>query len=333
MSVWLYVSWFPIYGSACVCFFFDVAWLYPGQSPHMYGYACLCVIFDLACRYSGQSPGGPQLRWCFLSAVSYIICYSEQWSATMFVIKLSMEMWPNLTQYLSIKCSWPFSILLINVRSRYCGDSPHLRHRCHLGLFQCHPINKNAPASRYCSFSQPNPSFFGFTCSWWTYKTSLSSYEEHTYKTFALLKWQRHYSVDTWYALISCIVPLLVCSLTIFHLAISSPEPPPKMRRQSSRKKTIPLTSKVVPEIEHTTSVAAKHLPSLRSPENIDAPEEGTIAQLHKRWTIQNLLPANQVLKEKVMKFSCQRFPLSLVITKTSSPPKSKSLSNQPKMM
>jgi hypothetical protein len=24
--------------------------------------------------------------------------------------------------------------------------------------------------SRYWSFSQPNPSFFGFTCSWWSYK-------------------------------------------------------------------------------------------------------------------------------------------------------------------
>ena len=54
------------------------------------------------------------------------------------------------------------------------------------------------------------------------------------------------------------------------------------MRRQSSQKKTIPPSSKVVPEIEHTTSVAAKHLPSLPSPENIDAPEEGTIAQLQE---------------------------------------------------
>ena len=54
------------------------------------------------------------------------------------------------------------------------------------------------------------------------------------------------------------------------------------MRRQGSQKKTIPPSSKVVPEVEHTTSAAAKHLPSLPSPENIDAPEKGTIAQLQE---------------------------------------------------
>ena len=76
--------------------------------------------------------------------------------------------------------------------------------------------------------------------------------------------------------------PLLVFFLTIFHISISSPEPPPKMRRQSNRKKTIPPSSKGVPEIEHTTDVAAKHLPSLPSPENIDASEKGTEAQLQE---------------------------------------------------
>ena len=125
----------------------------------------------------------------------------------MFAIELNMEMWPNLTQYLSTIYSWPFSILLINVRCRYRGDSPDLRHHCHLGLFQRHPIDKNDRASTYWSFIKPNPCFFGFTCSWWIYKSFLSSYEEQTYKTFALLEWQRHYSVDTWYAFISCIVP------------------------------------------------------------------------------------------------------------------------------
>ena len=49
----------------------------------------------------------------------------------------------------------------------------------------------------------------------------------------------------------------------------------------------------------------------------------------YKRWTIQNLFPAKQVLKEKAIKFSCQRCPLSLVITKTSSHPTPKPLSNQ----
>jgi hypothetical protein len=54
------------------------------------------------------------------------------------------------------------------------------------------------------------------------------------------------------------------------------------MRRQSSRKKTIPPSSKVVPEIEHTANVAAKHLPNLSSPENIDAPEDVSTAQLQE---------------------------------------------------
>ena len=54
------------------------------------------------------------------------------------------------------------------------------------------------------------------------------------------------------------------------------------MRRQNNRKKTIPPSSKGVPEIEHTTDVAAKHLPSLPSPENIDASENGTEAQLQE---------------------------------------------------
>ncbi len=54
------------------------------------------------------------------------------------------------------------------------------------------------------------------------------------------------------------------------------------MRRQSSRKKTVPPSSKVVPEIEHTTNVAAKHLPNLPSPENIDAPEDVSTAQLQE---------------------------------------------------
>ncbi len=125
----------------------------------------------------------------------------------MFAIELNMEMWPNLTQYLSITYSWPFSIFLINVRCRYRRDSPDLRHHCHLGLFQRHPIDKNEPSSTYWSFIKPNPCFIGFTCSWWIYKSSLSSYEGHIYKTFALLEWHRHYSVDTWYAFISCIVP------------------------------------------------------------------------------------------------------------------------------
>ena len=76
--------------------------------------------------------------------------------------------------------------------------------------------------------------------------------------------------------------PLLVFFLTIFHISISSPEPPPKMRRQSNRKKTIPQSSKNVPQIEHTTDVTAKHLPSLPSPENIDASEKGTEPQLQE---------------------------------------------------
>jgi hypothetical protein len=37
-----------------------------------------------------------------------------------------------------------------------------------------------------------------------------------------------------------------------------------------------------VPEKEHTTDVLAKHLPSLPSPENIDASEKGTEAQLQE---------------------------------------------------
>ena len=61
------------------------------------------------------------------------------------------------------------------------------------------------------------------------------------------------------------------------------------MRRQSNRKKTIPPSSKGVPKIEHTTDVAAKHLPSLPSPENIDASEKGTEAQLQEMGNTKSL--------------------------------------------
>jgi hypothetical protein len=95
-----------------------------------------CFFSVLGCRYPGQSPGRLQLRWRFLIA-------------TMFVVKFNMEICPNLTKYMSINCSCPFSTLLINVRSCYCGESPHLQHHCHLGLFQRHPIDKNDRASTY----------------------------------------------------------------------------------------------------------------------------------------------------------------------------------------
>ena len=102
------------------------------------------------------------------------------------------------------------------------------------------------------------------------------------------------------------------------------------MRRQSS--KTIPPSSKVVPEIEHTMSVAAIHLPSLPSPENIDAPEKGTEAPLQEMDNTKSL-PGQSGPEKRGDEDSCQRCPLSLVITKTSSPPKSKFLSNQPKII
>ena len=61
------------------------------------------------------------------------------------------------------------------------------------------------------------------------------------------------------------------------------------MRRQSNRKKTISPSSKCVPQKEHTTDVAAKHLPSLPSPENIDASEKGTEAQLQEMGNTKSL--------------------------------------------
>ncbi len=143
----------------------------------------LFVCFDLGCWYPGQSSGGLQLKLCFLIAVSYILCYSYVWN------RVEHGIWPNFTQYLWIICSWPFFILLINGRYRYRGDSPNLRQNCLLGLFQRHHIDKNALVSTYWSFIKPNPCFVGFTCSRWIYQSSLSGYEEHTYKTFPSLKW------------------------------------------------------------------------------------------------------------------------------------------------
>ena len=64
-SVWLYVSWFPIYGSAGD-FLFDVAWRYTSQLPPVFTVTPFVCFFDLGCRYPGQSPGVLQLRWCFL---------------------------------------------------------------------------------------------------------------------------------------------------------------------------------------------------------------------------------------------------------------------------
>ncbi len=44
-----------------------------------------------------------------------------------------------------------------------------------------------------------------------------------------------------------------------------------------------------MPEKQHTTDVLAKHLPSLPSPENIDASEKGTEAQLQEMGNTKSL--------------------------------------------
>ena len=69
--------------------------------------------------------------------------------------------------------------------------------------------------------------------------------------------------------------PLLVFSLTIFHISISSSEPPPKMRRQSSRKKATSPSNIGLAEIEHTMNNAGKRLTRHPSPEHVDDFENG----------------------------------------------------------
>ena len=104
------------------------------------------------------------------------------------------------------------------------------------------------------------------------------------------------------------------------------------MRRQSSQKKTIPPSSKGVPEIEHNTDVAAKHLPSLPSPENIDASEKGTEAQLQEMDNIKSL-PGQSGPERKGDEVQLSEVSSKLSDNKTSSHPTPKPLSNQPKMM
>jgi hypothetical protein len=61
------------------------------------------------------------------------------------------------------------------------------------------------------------------------------------------------------------------------------------MRRQSSRKKAIPPSTKGVPEIEHATNDAAKHLPGHPTPENVDAFEKGTKVRLQEMSNTKSL--------------------------------------------
>jgi hypothetical protein len=63
-SVWLYVTWFPNYGSSWVFIRCRVS-VYQSITSYV-RLLLFCFFFVLGCRYPGQSPEDLQLRWCFL---------------------------------------------------------------------------------------------------------------------------------------------------------------------------------------------------------------------------------------------------------------------------